>query len=80
MGSVFVDIRKPPPPVNMDTFGAYVAVSRSKGRETIRFLGDFEDRLFTSHPSDDLRQEDERQARKTRETKEAWDFGFYHNK
>ena len=80
MGSVFVDIRKPPPPVNMGTFGAYVAVSRSKGRKTIRFLGDFEDRLFTLHPSDDLRQEDERQARKTRETKEAWDFGFYHNK
>ena len=80
MGCVFVDIWKPSPPVNMDTFGAYVAVSRSKGCETIRFLGDFEYRLFTLHPSDDLRHEDERLARKTREMKEAWDFGFYHNK
>ena len=63
LGSIFVDIWKPLPPVNMDTFGAYVAVSRSKGRETIRFLGDFDNGLFTLHPSDNLRQEDERLAR-----------------
>ena len=75
--SVVVDIRRPPPPVNLDSFGAYVAASRSKGRETIRFLGDFNDALFTSHSPDDLRQEDDRLAMKTKETKEAWDHGLF---
>ena len=75
--SVVVDIRRPPPPVNLDSFGAYVAASRSKGRETIRFLGDFDDALFTLHSPDDLRQEDDRLAMKTKETKEAWDHGLF---
>ena len=45
-------------PVNQ--FAAYVALSRSTGRESIRLLRDFDERLFTTHPSQDLKDEDKR--------------------
>jgi len=41
----------------LSPFNAYVALSRSKGRDAIRVLRDFEDNLFTRHPSEDLREE-----------------------
>lgn len=77
MRSVFVDIRHTPRPNNLDPFGVYVALSRSRGRETIRLLGDFDDKLFTAHPSEDLRKEDIRLCERTRATKEAWELGLY---
>ena len=58
LGSVIVDIQKPPPPMKLTTFTTYVALSRSRGRETIRLLGDSNNELFTSHPSEDLHHED----------------------
>ena len=45
-------------PVNQ--FAAYVALSRSTGRESIRLLRDFDERLFTTHPSQDLKDKDKR--------------------
>lgn len=43
-------------------FKVYVALSQSRGRDTIQFLRDFEDSLYTNHPSEDLREEDTRLA------------------
>jgi hypothetical protein len=51
---VIVDIGDPP---ILRPVGVYVALSRSRGRSTIRLLRDFNDKLFTHHPSTDLRLE-----------------------
>jgi len=53
---VIVDIGDPPTG-HMSPFGVYVALSRSRGRGTIRLLRDFNEKLFTHHPSEDLRLE-----------------------
>ena len=50
---VIVDIA-PTPSFSLSPFNAYVALSRSRGRSTIRLLRDFDDGLFTCHPSEDL--------------------------
>jgi len=39
-------------------FNAYVALSRSHGRNTIQLLQDFWTDMFTTHPSEQLRDED----------------------
>lgn len=44
----------------LSPFNAYVALSRSRRRETIRILRDFDNNLFIRHPSEDLRIEDKR--------------------
>jgi GTPase SAR1 family protein len=62
-------------PVNQ--FAAYVALSRSRGRDTICLLRDFDDRLFTVHPSEDLREQDERLETLVQQTKEKWEAGLY---
>ena len=54
MECVIVDISKPPMG-SLSPFGAYVALSRSRGRETIRILRDFDPALLMHHPSEDLR-------------------------
>jgi hypothetical protein len=56
MGCVIVDISKPPTG-RLSPFGVYVALSRSRGRETIRLLRDFDSELFMHHPSEDLRSD-----------------------
>ena len=61
----------------LDPFSTYVMLSCSRGCETIRLLGDFDDNLFTKHPSENLRQEDSRLAELTVSTKEAYDNGPY---
>ncbi|KAF9492436.1 hypothetical protein BDN71DRAFT_1509447 [Pleurotus eryngii] len=43
----------------LDPFHAYVALSRSRGRDTIRLFRDSPTRLITTHPSNDLIPEDE---------------------
>ena len=42
----------------LSPFNAYVALYRSKGRDTICLLWDFEDNLFTRHPWEDPREEE----------------------
>ncbi|KAI5984255.1 hypothetical protein EDC04DRAFT_2834046 [Pisolithus marmoratus] len=56
-------------------FNAYVALSRSRGRDNIRLLRDFENSLFTSHPSEDLRIEEERLERLAQKTRKGYERG-----
>jgi ATP-dependent exoDNAse (exonuclease V) alpha subunit len=51
--SVLVDLAKPPSG-GLTSFNAYVALSRSRGRDTIRLLRDFDEKLFTTHPNEQL--------------------------
>lgn len=73
---VIVDIGKT---VNfsLTPFNAYVALSRSKGRDDIRLLRDFEDKLFTRAPSDDLKREDERLQELAEKTQRDYYAGRY---
>ena len=41
-------------------FLTYVALSQSRGRDTIRLLRDFNETIFTKYPLEDLQLEDER--------------------
>lgn len=59
MECVIIDLAKPPTGA-LTNFNAYVALSRSRGRDTIRLLRDVDEKLFTSHPSEELRKEDAR--------------------
>ncbi|KAI9435786.1 hypothetical protein H4582DRAFT_1817282 [Lactarius indigo] len=54
---VIVNLAKPPSGC-LTPFDAYVSLSRSRGRQTIQFLWDFEDSIFTTSPNADLRNED----------------------
>ena len=73
ISSVLMDLHKPPPSIVLTTFAAYVALSRSRGHDTIHLLGDFDNTLFTTHPLEDLRQEDVRLAELMKITKVIWD-------
>ena len=81
--SAIVDLAKPPSG-SIDGFHAYVALSRSRGMKTIRLLRDFEEKLFTVHPSEHLRCEDVRLERLEMDTQKRYDvgefnFGNYHS-
>lgn len=65
---VIIDLAKPPNGA-LSPFNAYVALSRSRGRENIRLLRDFDNALFTNHPSEDLRLEDVRLSALNAKTK-----------
>ncbi|KAJ7075217.1 hypothetical protein B0H15DRAFT_867537 [Mycena belliarum] len=67
---VLIDLEKPPTH-KLTPFSAYVALSRSRGRDRIRLLRGFETSLFTTHPSEDLRREDARLDVLTAETKRS---------
>ena len=76
LGNALVDIGKLSRfPVN--PFAAYVALSRSRGRHKICLLRDFDVKLFTTHPSADLKEEDERLTIVAEETKQKWQAGLY---
>jgi ATP-dependent exoDNAse (exonuclease V) alpha subunit len=51
---VIIDIRKPPTGT-LSPFSIYVALSQSRGRDTIRLLRSFDPNLFQNHPSEELR-------------------------
>jgi ATP-dependent exoDNAse (exonuclease V) alpha subunit len=59
MGTVVIDLRDTPTG-KMSPFTAYVVLSRSRGRDTIRLLSDFDETLFQRHPNADLALEMER--------------------
>ncbi len=75
---VIIDIGKPPTGA-LSTFGIYVVLSRSRGRDTIRLLGDFDDELFQHHPSEALRLDMERLEALSMATKERWDTKIRRN-
>ena len=51
---VVVDIAKPPRG-SLTLFSAYVTLSRSRGRNTIRLLRPFDKTFLTTHPSEALK-------------------------
>ena len=69
---VIIDIGRPPTG-KLSPFGTYVALSRSRGRDTIRLLRDFDEELFQHHPSEALRVDMERLAVLNRMNKERWE-------
>jgi len=56
---VVIDLRDTPTG-RISPFSVYVALSCSKGRETIRLLTDFNIELLKTHPNEDLAVEMER--------------------
>ena len=50
---VIIDLRNTPSG-KITPFSAYVALSRSRGRDTICLLSDFDEDLFKRHPNIDL--------------------------
>ncbi|KAF8803393.1 hypothetical protein BYT27DRAFT_7214714 [Phlegmacium glaucopus] len=74
MECIIVDISKPPSG-KLSPFSVYVALSRSRGRKTIRILRDFDPALFMHHPSEDLRADMARLERLDDETKVVYEQG-----
>ncbi|KDN38232.1 hypothetical protein RSAG8_09631, partial [Rhizoctonia solani AG-8 WAC10335] len=72
---VIVDIARPPSG-GLTPFNAYVALSRSSGRRTIRLLRDFDDALFQQPPSQSLVAEDRRLLALHHATKLKWERGL----
>ncbi|THG92702.1 hypothetical protein EW026_g8293 [Hermanssonia centrifuga] len=68
---VIVDIASPPTGT-LSLFNLYVALSRSSGRDTIRILRDFDDKLFRQSHEPELLIEDERLEALDRVTKQWW--------
>jgi hypothetical protein len=68
---VIIDIGKPLTG-SLSAFSVYVALSRSRGRDTIRLLRSFDPNLFQNHLSEALRQDMRRLERPNEETKTDW--------
>jgi hypothetical protein len=68
---VMVDIASPPTGT-LSLFNLYVALSRSSGRETIRWLRDFDDSLFKKAHDTTLLEEDNRLEGLDEVTKKNW--------
>jgi ATP-dependent exoDNAse (exonuclease V) alpha subunit len=68
---VIIDIGKPPTGT-LSPFSVYVALSRSRGRDTIRLLRDFNVNLFQNHPSEALRIEMNRLEELNEATRREW--------
>ena len=64
---VIVDIASPPTG-GLNLFNLYIALSRSSGRETIRLLRDFDDKLFAKEHDKALIREDARLETLDKET------------
>jgi len=56
---VIIDLRNTPSG-KISLFSVYIALSHSRGRDTIRLLSDFDETLFKRHPNVDLAIEMER--------------------
>lgn len=76
--NVIIDLAKTPSG-KLTGFNAYVALSRSRGRNTIRLLRDFDSTLFTKHPNELLRIEDERLDKLAWETIQKYNAGEFGN-
>jgi len=65
---------------SLSPFNAYIALSWSHGQETIRLLRDFDNNLFTHHPSEDLQIEDKWIDTLAKETRANYIKGTYEGK
>lgn len=70
---VIVDIQKPPSG-RLNLFNLYVALSRSRGRDTIRLLRDFDDFSFLRPHNTELLAEDDRLEALAQSTRLKWHF------
>jgi len=68
---VIIDIGKPPTG-SLSPFSIYVALSRSRRRDMIRLLRDFDMNLFQNHPSEAFRWEMKRLEHLNEVTKREW--------
>ena len=68
---MIIDIGKPPTGT-LSPFSVYVALSRSRGRESNRLLRDFDPNLFQNHLSEALRSEMKRLEQVNKATKREW--------
>ncbi|CAK5270204.1 unnamed protein product [Mycena citricolor] len=71
LGRVIIDIATPPSG-GLSLFNLYVALSRSSGRETIRLLREFDDKIFRQSHDPALLAEDDNLERLNAVTKEWW--------
>ncbi|KAF9516082.1 hypothetical protein BS47DRAFT_1293097 [Hydnum rufescens UP504] len=67
---VLVDLAQPPTR-QLTAFNAYVALSRSSGKDTICLIRDFDDTLFTTPACEILEAEDTRLRELDRSTQES---------
>ena len=74
--NVIIDIGRVPSG-SLNAFNAYVALSRSRGRDSIRLLRDFDDKLFMTHPSSELAAEDDRLEWLDLSTIQMYEGGYY---
>ncbi|GAW02204.1 ATP-dependent DNA helicase PIF1 [Lentinula edodes] len=72
---VIVDLASPNYGSKLNAFGAYVSLSRSRGRDTIRILRGFDESIFVTHPSQVLEAEDEKLIGYEQATTRAWREG-----
>ena len=68
---VIIDLASPPTG-KLSLFNLYVALSRSKGRSTIRLLRDFDNKIFDQQHPDVLKDKDERLILLDNETTRWW--------
>ena len=68
---MFVDIASPPGG-HLDLFNIYVALSHSLGRQAIRLLRKFDEKIFLQGHSAELLQEDNRLEELNEKTKMWW--------
>ena len=68
---VIIDIARPPSG-KLDLFDLDVALSRSRGRHSVRLLRDFDDHIFLASHDTNLMQEDDRLERLDDVTKRWW--------
>jgi len=68
---VIIDIAKPPTGT-LSPFSVYVALSQSRGRDTIRLLRNFNPNLFQKHPSEALRSDMKRIEQLNERTEKDW--------
>jgi hypothetical protein len=70
---VIIDIGKVPTGGSLNLFNLYVALSRSKGRQTIRLLRNFDDAMFLKSHTAALTEEDKRLADLDQKTKQWYE-------
>ena len=61
-----------PPSGGVTPFNVYAALSRGRGRDNIRLLQNFDEKVSMSHPCEHLRVDDERLTRLDVNTEKWW--------
>ncbi|CUA71576.1 Structural maintenance of chromosomes protein 4 [Rhizoctonia solani] len=70
--AAIIDIATPPTGGGLSIYNLYVALSRCAGRDNIRILRDFDEKLLMRSLDYDLLKEDERLAKLDAKTEELW--------